>query len=165
MPRVLTVLLGVVVAGLLGVSPATANADVVRIADPALVDNATASTRLNNVSMQAARYTDLQRWRIDSEQTIDAVRFVNVATGGCLSVFTDWAPIEGAPVIQELCVNDRIQLWRIVEHAVNRTVRIVNVSSGRCLTIEPFSTGQYPYLRQYTCGVQPSQDFHLVASP
>jgi hypothetical protein len=162
---VLIVLLGVVMAGLLGASPAVANADVVRIAEPRLVDNATASTRLNNVHMEAARNTDLQRWRIDREQTIDAVRFVNVATGGCLSVYTDWGPIEGALVLQELCINDRLQRWQVVEDAVNRTVRIVNVGTSRCLTIEPFSTGQHPYLRVYTCGMQPRQDFRLVSSP
>jgi hypothetical protein len=165
MSRVLIVLLGVVMVGLLGGAPAAANADVVRIAEPRLADNATAATRPNNVHMEAARNTDLQRWRVDREQTIDAVRFVNVATGGCLSVYIDWTPLEGAPVIQELCVNDRLQLWQVVQGAVNGTVRIVNVGTGRCLTIEPFSTGQHPYLRVYTCGSQPSQDFRLVSSP
>jgi len=165
MPRIVIVLLAVIVAGLLGVSPATAGSEVVRIADPSLVDNATASRLVNSVTMQTARITDLQRWRVDTDQTIDAVRFINVATGGCLSVSSTGANPEGAPVIQEGCADNRVQLWQVIEDQPDRSVRIVNVSSGRCLTIESFSTGQYALLRQNTCGTQPYQAFYLVASP
>lgn len=166
MPRVLIVLLGVVMAGLLGASPATANTDVVRIADPPLVNNATASTQLNNVHMEAARSTDLQRWRVDRHQTIDAVRLVNVATGGCLSVFNRFGDIDGNIVLQEYCVpNWSWQLWQVVEAGGNGTVRLVNVGTGRCLTVDPFSTSQRPYLLVFTCGTQPRQDFRLVSAP
>jgi len=145
---------------------ATANTDVVRIADPTLVDNATASTQLNNVHMGAARNTDLQRWRIDRDQTTDAVRFVNVATGGCLSVFNRFGNIDGNIVLQEYCVpNWSWQRWRVVESGVNGTVRLVNVGTGRCLTVDPNSTGQNPYLLVFTCGTQRRQDFRLVGAP
>jgi len=166
MPRVLIVLLGVIVAGLLGASPAPANTDVVRIADPTLVNNATASTQLNNVHLEAARSTDLQRWRIDRDQTTGAARFVNVATVGCLSVFNRFGDIDGNIVLQELCVpNWSWQRWQVVENGVNGTVRLVNVGTGRCLTVDPNSTGQNPYLLVYTCGTQPRQDFRLISSP
>lgn len=163
MSRVLTVLLGVVVAGLLGASPATANTGVVRIADPTLVQNATAMTQLNNVRMESARSTNLQRWQVD-EQASGAVRFVNVATGGCLSVFNRFGDIEGNLVLQEYCVaNWTWQQWQVVENGA--TVRLVNVGTGKCVTVDPNSTGQQPYLLVYSCGTQPRQDFRLVGSP
>lgn len=163
MLRTLIVLVGVVMAGLLGAPSATANTDVVRIADPALVNNATASTRLNNVHMEAVRNTDLQRWRIDRGQAIDAVRFINVATGGCLSVFNHFGDIEGNIVLQEYCVpNWSWQRWQVVEGGVNGTVRLRNVGTDKCVTVDPNSTGQNPYLLVFTCGTQPRQDFRLV---
>jgi len=166
MPRVLIVLLGVIMAGLLGASPATANTGVVRIADPTLVNNVTASTRLNNVHMEPARTTDLQRWRIDRAQTTDTVRFVNAATGGCLSVFNRFGDIEGNIALQEYCVpNWTWQRWQVVEAGGNGTVRLVNVGTNKCLTVDPNSTGQNPYLLVFTCGTQPRQHFRLVSSP
>lgn len=166
MPRVLIVLLGVVMAGLLGASPAAANPDVVRIADPTLVGNATASTQLNNVHLEPARSTDLQRWRIDGDQSVGAVRFVNNATGGCLSVFNRFGDFDGNLVLQEYCVpNWTWQQWQVVESGGNGTVQLANVGTGRCLTVDPNSTAQNPYLLVFTCGTQPRQDFRLVSSP
>ncbi len=163
MPRVLIVLLGVIVAGLLGVSPAAANTEVVRIADPTLVNNVTASTTLNNVHLEAARSTDLQRWRMDHDQS-GAARFVNVATGGCLSVFNRFGDFDGNIALQEYCVpNWSWQRWQVVANGPN--VRLVNVGTGRCLTVDPNSTGQNPYLLVYTCGTQPRQDFRLAGAP
>ena len=164
MPRVLIVLLGVVMAGLLAASPAAANTDVVRIADPTLVNNATASTQLNNVHMEAARSTDLQRWRIDGDQSVGAVRLVNIATGGCLSIFNRFGDFDGNLVLQEYCVPDWTwQQWQVVDGG--GTVQLVSVGTGRCLTVDPNSTSQNPYLLVFTCGTQPRQDFRLVSSP
>jgi hypothetical protein len=164
MSRILIVLLGVVMAGLLAASPATANTEVVRIADPTLVDNVSASTQYNNVYLEPARSTDLQRWRIDRAHVVGAVRVINVATGGCLTVFNRFGPIEGIIATQEHCISGWTwQQWRLVD-SVNGTVRLYSVGTDMCLTVGPTASGQSRYMLMYNCGTQPRQDFRLVAA-
>ena len=150
-------------AGLLVAPPATATSGVVRIADPILAANVPASTQLNNVHLEAAHSTVLQRWSVDGQT--GAGRFINVATGGCLSVFNRFGDFDGNIVLQEYCVPGWTwQQWQ-VQPGVNGTVRLVNVGTGRCLTVDPNSTSQNPYQLVFTCGTQQGQDFRLVSSP
>jgi Cytolethal distending toxin A/C domain len=161
MRRTLIVLLGAVMAGLLGASPAMANSEVVRIADPTLANNVTAITQLNNVFLQPARSTDMQRWRIDRSLT-GVVRIINVATGGCLSVFNRLGPMDGMVALQEYCIDGWIlQQWQVI-NGVDGTVRLRNVGFERCLTVDINSPSHGPYVAVYTCGTHLRQDFRLV---